>query len=495
MDETRHSRTLIFLAGFGLATAVAIMVLRIFDAFSFVTPYQMAAGGFEEESLFAIWKVVNGKKLYADPFTVPYAASYFNWGFYHFYGLIVGLAQDWLDLDDNWIPMLCRWVSLAGCLSGFFIALALYRKTSRKALVPAVLFAGLLFLGPLVGYWAVAVRPDVWATALEALAILVLLHGRSRDRLLGVLAAAVLCYLAWSFKQTAVAAPVAICLFLIWRRRFNHLFVVVGVFWALVGISFQLGDEQYRSTILLRGSAVSFSPLAWLVVLVNFAIKALPAWAHAVGPVARFATNGEYRYTVKPNDAFVLGLCGLAAWAVLLLPASAKVGAAENYHFSALLFLGLIASATFEAQMAARDAMIRVILFGGWALFAGASLYGVFGGAKLSLLDSHEALMAEKECIERLATPVFTYNRIAALPWINPSPPYLVRAYNYEADRAAGKPFKDGGIGGLIAEGYFGALLLPKRTDQIFDDVRLIKYQRQLDLCANRAVYLRKPDS
>jgi len=494
MDETRHSRTLIGLAGFGLAIAVAIMALRIFDAFSFVTPYQMAAGGFEEESLFAIWKVVNGKPLYADPFTVPYAASYFNWGFYHFYGLIVGLAQDGLGLDDNWIPMLSRWVSLAGCLSGFFIALALYWNAAGKSLTPAALFAGLLFLGPLVGYWAIAVRPDVWATALEALAVLALVHERSRERLLGVFAAAVLCYLAWSFKQTAVTAPVAICLFLIWRRRFHHLFVVVGVFWALVGVGFLLGDEQYLAAITMQGSAVHFSLHAWLAVLVNFAIKALPAWTHAAGPVMRFATDGAGRRSLTQSDAFVLGLCGLAAWAVFLLPASSKVGAAENYHFSALLFLGLIAAAVFEAQLAARGVLNRAMLFGGWALFAAASLYGVFGGARLSLLDSHEALMAEKQCIERLAKPVFTYNRIAALPWINPSPPHLVRAYNYEADRAAGKNFKDGGIGRLIDEGYFGALLLAKRADQVFDGVRLIKYQRQPELCANRAVYLRKPD-
>src|SRR5260221_372440 len=42
--------------------------------------------GFEEESLFAIWKWTRGIAIYQNPFAPPFAQSFFNWLFYATYG-------------------------------------------------------------------------------------------------------------------------------------------------------------------------------------------------------------------------------------------------------------------------------------------------------------------------------------------------------------------------------------------------------------------------
>ena len=50
----------------------------------------------------------------------------------------------------------------------------------------AAAIAALTFLGPLVGWWAHTVRPDVWACALETSGLVIFLHLQRRNAWLAV---------------------------------------------------------------------------------------------------------------------------------------------------------------------------------------------------------------------------------------------------------------------------------------------------------------------
>ena len=85
------------------------------------------------------------------------------------------------------------------------------------------------------------------------------------------------------------------------------------------------------------------------------------------------------------------------------------------------------------------------------------------------------------------------YAAMASLnqPWLNPASPPCVLAYNYWTDRRGGHPFEADGIGGLIAAGYFQALLLPADTDKAYDAGSLRWYDRG-DTVGGLAVFRRR---
>lgn len=63
-------------------------------------------------------------------------------------------------------------------------------------------------------------------------------------------------------------------------------------------------------------------------------------------------------------------------------------------------------------------------------------------------------------------------------PWLGPGSPPLVHAFSYYVHRAAGRTFEAGGIGNLVATGYFRSLLLPADTGTEFDQGSLSRYTR-----------------
>ena len=114
------------LSSLALMTAFAcvlLAVLRIGSEMSFHQPKHRPTSGLEEEALFSVWKVSQHQPVYADPFQIPYAISYFNWLFYSSYGLAGTLALNLLKIDAGWLPTLTRSLSLSltlGCGLAFF---------------------------------------------------------------------------------------------------------------------------------------------------------------------------------------------------------------------------------------------------------------------------------------------------------------------------------------------------------------------------------------
>jgi hypothetical protein len=483
----------------GIAATVlvlALFLLRGFHAISLQQPLYIMAGGFEEESLFAIWKFIRGDSVYTDPYSIPFAAAYFNWMFYGVYGEIIGLVQSALGLTDAWISTIGRLVTLMGTGVGLLVSYRLFSfflKGEPDAKIFALIFAILIFIGPLAGFWVFTVRPDMWAPTLDALAIHCFFKFKNRHELTALLLFCLFSYFSWAFKQTHILAPATIGLYLLSLGQWRNLFIVCFSMFVLWGGTLLLGSESYVRMLSLGVSGAAFSFDVWLKAFINFVIKSIPLILLFI-TILGWGFNRESRTVMLAHSGFRFALCGVIAWLLVVFPASAKIGAAENYHLEGSLYLAL-AGVTGYAALGDRlqnSKLFNAIHGLGWALLVIALIAALSGNAKISLQDQHERLLAYKACMASLAQPIFVENRYAALPWLKPGEPHFILAYNYEADRRAGKKFEKNGIGGLIENGYFGALVLSRRTGDYFDGVSLAGYIRQPTLCAKKAIYIRK---
>ena len=120
----------------------------------------------------------------------------------------------------------------------------------------------------------------------------------------------------------------------------------------------------------------------------------------------------------------------------------------------------------------------------------GAVFVGLAG--VLSVRDRHDLHVRQQACVRDRPAPLYSINPSLALPWITESGPHFVYGYNYAADRAHGRIFERGGIGGLVGEGYFGALALPKDAQSV-DGGPLTRYELADPDCGGLAIYVRKP--
>src|SRR5262249_26511275 len=149
-----------------------------------------------------------------------------------------------------------------------------------------------------------------------------------------------------------------------------------------------------------------------------------------------------------------LALPGVLVSAVLAIPATAKIGAAENYYFPLAFFLtyaGVAAASVLDRQgKLPRPTMPIVTL--GFALNATACFAVVRGlTGVLSVRNHHQRYAAWHACLNGRSPPLFTPDPYGNLPWMTAGPgPHFVLANIYHEDRALGRAFERGGVGGLI---------------------------------------------
>ena len=191
---------------------------------------------------------------------------------------------------------------------------------------------------------------------------------------------------------------------------------------------------------------------------------------------------------------------GVGATAVLTVAASAKIGASEIYYLplSYLLALGvLVGTAILRAEAAGtqRTRVLPAVLWTsafGWGanLAAVATVFLGFQGV-LSVTPQHARNLEVGRCIEALPKPVFVDDLYLSLPWMNVGGPHFVVSYNYETDRRAGLAFERGGIGGMVENGEFAALVL-RDGDETLDGGHLDRYERRPGSCGHFVAYRRR---
>jgi Dolichyl-phosphate-mannose-protein mannosyltransferase len=208
-------------------------LLRVWHAISFVTPYMIVTTGGEEVALFPIWKLVQHQAVYADPHLIPFAYSNYNWAFYFFYGWTTRAFLHLFGLDAIWIPTIGRLISLV-----FTVVTGGVMYLSLRAFLKAGFFASrqaawawilIVTLCPLVGFWSITVRPDIGALAFEAAGFYLVLRHLREPKLRLIVAAAILFYMAWAFKQTSVTMLTGSALALAFSRRWRAFLTLSGI--------------------------------------------------------------------------------------------------------------------------------------------------------------------------------------------------------------------------------------------------------------------------
>ena len=489
----------------GALLSLLLMAARASSAISFAVPLQLITSGDEQSSLFAVWKASHGLPIYVDRLAPPFAHAFFNWLFYQSYGGVAAAVRAALGLDDAWLPTVGRLFTLVGVAAAAGLAYLAFERALRPSTGERpplrTLLAGCLAVyvaaGPLVGFWGLTVRPDVWSLALETAAVAIFLALYPARRLPAVLGAAAAAYLAWSFKQTAVFAAAGIGLFLLLRRDWPMLAALVATMVAAWAITLLLGGSRYAAAIFFVGVPLEYSAAHTARIAVNFAVKALPALLMATAVLAALTTGKTAWIRLWASDAFLLGACGLFAAALLVVPSTTQTAGSENYYFPLNFFLSLAGAAGLAIAFEERPreaARLSAFVAAGWIGLA-AAVAAVFAGMAgvIDVRGQHANHMALKRCLDGLPRPLFVYDRYLSLPWMTPGNEPFVLSYVYETERARGRPFVDGGIGGMIEAGRFQAVAIPG-TEPVssLDHASLANYGPGPRRCAGMTVLYKK---
>jgi len=485
-------------AALSAGAGIVLLAVRMYYAISFGEPLQTVTSGAEEESLFSIWKQIQGLPVYADPHRIPFAASYYNWLFFQTYGWITGFVLQALGLGDSWLPTVTRLITFSVCVAGsfllyrFFLLIAAPRQPYLKVLAPAL--AIYVFSGPLAGFWTIATNVEFIATVFLILSVFVFARLYDSSPVWAVVWFCVTAYMSWAMKQNYIFSAGAVGLFLLFGKDWRALGVLVVMLPLAWAATIFAGSDEYRNLLFLLDSEKTFRLDQLVRNLANAGAKTLPL---SLGLAGAVAAAWRWRGTMQrlwSVPFFPVPAYGLLVSVVFLVPMSSWYGAAENYYFPIVFFASTILIMAVS-RLGTSDGAGRLVLSAitiGWLgnLLAILAVLGGFAGV-LSTRDWHDKHAATKQCMETLPRPAFIGSPYNLLPWMYPAEHHFILAYNYRQDRAAGRRFERGGIGGLIADGYFAALLLTV-PDGEFDGAVLPDGYVLHDQCAGQDVWIRR---
>lgn len=476
--------------------AAVLMAMRGATVFSASEPRAVVTSGWEQESLMALWAFLHDLPLYPPVTAIPFRMSVYNWLFYVVYGGWTQTALTLTGLPEDWLPTFARLLTLAAvpvAIGAMWVALR--RPGPQGHRLPAALAAaaaGYVAIGPLVGFWAMTVRPDLWAMALELSAIAAFLALAPRHRWPALAVVVLSCYAAWACKQTAINAAGAIFLVLALRRRWREAAALAAGLGGAMALTLALGSEAYLRSLLLLDYKRSLDLARAGQVLVNAAAKTVPVMAGLAAVAAMLAGRPSARRALMADDAALLGVAGAVTSLALALVTSTHGGAAENYYFTAA-GLGMLAALAPLRLAGPWHRTLGATLAAAWLGQATLLGYGLSGGAVTSLDADHRHLTAAKRCLAPLARPLFVSDLTLSLPWMTPGGGGFVYSYSYLPGRAAGLAFEAGGLGGLIEAGHFATLALVGFEDGgRFDGAGLLRYEKMPQVCGTIAIYTRK---
>jgi hypothetical protein len=491
---SRSGARVIGAAGLAVAAAAVLLAMRAASALSFSLPPLVVTSGAEEEAIMGVIRAMTGA-AYVDTARIPFSATYYNWLFYEVYAGFIGLVGAALGLDIAWATSIGRWLSLIGTVLCGITALACLDRMSPQggplARLHNRLLAAWLAMGPLVGYWAISINVEIWATLATMLATLVLLRDYQRFPLRAVAVASLLSLAAWSFKQSYIFIPLALGLFLLIRRDWASMAATVALHLGGVVLILALGSPEYREMMLAwRGSDFALWQL-WRN-LANVGFKTLPVLVAAALCLAPL----RHVRLVVADTRLLLALCGIIA-TLPLIPAAAKVGAAENYFFPMMFFLALLGGRAVAAWDARGwPGLAGPALTAAWGaefVACGLVILGVTGSSGVGAMDAR--YRAQQPCVAGLPAPFYAQDPYLSLPWMHPQGPHFVLAYQYVMERAKGREFERGGVGGLVRDGYFASIALAQGAEARVDGSPLERYTRRPSGCPGLDIYLRRqPD-
>lgn len=272
--------------------------------------------------LLVIANLVKSGRIYTDIHLPPYLPSVYGPFYYVLLSLPYRLAMR-LGTDPTVVLRITTLLFSLGCFGVIVVITRRIGASPGTGLVAALLAAEGLWEG---GAATVSLRPDLVALFFSLLAVLLSLDEARRG---AWIAGAVSAGLALMCKQTFVAAPVAICLWLIWRRRFR-----AAAWWFLVTALTAGGGYAlfiWREPLSRQVFAALSRPILEYRGAVQFA---LDAGHHLTAPL--FFLGLIFLWRARDERTTLLILYIVLAWGVALATIG-QIGGAANYFYEPLM--------------------------------------------------------------------------------------------------------------------------------------------------------------
>jgi hypothetical protein len=441
--------------------SLILFLVRIYYAFSFVTPYMLSTTGYEWESMLSIWNFIHHQAVYTDPHRIPFTVSYYNWGYYYFYGSITQVCLHLLHLNDIWIPTVGRFISLGFTLIAggiFWLASRDLIKQGLFARRPiALAWCLIATCSPLAGFWSISVRPDIGALAFEAAGLYVILCYLRKQNERLIILAALLFYAAWAFKQSSVTMLTGSVLALLLLKRWRAFFTLSVLWWLLVLVTLFVGGPVYRENILFSQQHIPSTVSLGLSNVLRAAEKN-PFFLLSAAVILAVSTRQFRLLASRPIEA-ALTLVVLFSCCFALFT-SCKYGANDNYCiptvWAAMLAFALMSERMSVLLKLVGLAVCSCLMVGAIALVpAGLTFSYSYRDQDIT----HRNVAAK---LSLLSGPAFVSDGYSDLPWVQRFSPHFVIPDTYYFDQAAGIPLEDGGWEGLAGRGYFATLALDR---------------------------------
>ena len=219
-----------------------------------------------------------------------------------------------------------------------------------------------------------------------------------------------------------------------------------------------------------------------------------PATFLFLGLVLSALASAKVRKGLLSQTMVRAALGGILTWLFLQLPVSANSGAGPNHHIPVVLYFSLAGYGALRFwQSAERPPLLNIAHMVGWVFFLPVVgiVYATSPGPKLAA--NHDHMMRLKACLKDETPPMFIYGGFSTLPlpWMHPGDESFPLAFHYWDHRRAGRPFKEGGLGGLIKKRSFATIVLTENIAGAFDGASLGNYVLASNDCPGYNVFRR----
>jgi hypothetical protein len=456
---------------------LAVFSIRLVSVLHYGDLFPTSGG--ESLVIYPVWKAIHYYPVYEWPLSYPFSLALYNYLFYNAYAVFLRLIGATGASMMIWGRLFTPVFAMIGAVAQWKLVQYHLKLRGMYSVLSLCLALGLWISASIVRAYALSIRPDLAAVAMVMVALWMLV----RQSRFNLAYAGVFFYLAWSFKQSVILAFIAVCLFLLFHKRWRDFLFLATVFAILVGITLLIGSPEYRYGILAAPALVKEFSIKWALQIAPKAVAANLYWILA--PVALLLATGARRIdnTVSMlSAALVVALAGGLA-------GMTKIGSWDNYLLEAFV----AGSTLFQiAVFAAPGRLVSaLVLFGcvqpavqATMAQSGTSRH-LLGTVGIATKSEYADAVAMRDRLASLRKPIFTTNEIFSLPWFstdNRAPALVIDTIFHDATRTR---CQNGCVEGMLQRGEIPTAMLLNTGDS---------YQRSLNSNYKKIGGLRESD-
>lgn len=284
----------------------------------------------EGSIVYSIEQVANGRPLYRSLDRPPYATTAYAPLFY----VLAGHGTRWLGGGIDIAYMVGRLLTLVATFACGFLVVALARRVGARSWEAWIGFV-LVLANPNLVPWGYTARPDVLALSFALLGLWIHLGSGRRWRTFPTAA----CLLAAIYtKQSMVAAPVTLIVFLLWRRRYRRAAELAALVFGAEAAIFLSLDALMLGTFAMNTAYANVAPLVpWQAV--EFTARFLLL---ASAPTVLLTWIGRTRAQEGDEGRSMFQVYAVVS-ILLAVVTCTKGGAAKNYFLEPTIALCVMA--------------------------------------------------------------------------------------------------------------------------------------------------------